>query len=124
MKIRRAAKYGFCAGVRIADKKVKKFAAEGNRGAILGQVVHNERVVQEMERLGVATVDRLDAQRLHLLDHALVVHDLAEDVAGIAGRGKLLDLLVGDAHSGAEAVLGGAPGLHAPILQPGFRLYG
>jgi len=60
MKIRRAAKYGFCAGVRIADKKVKKFAAEGHRGAILGQVVHNERVVQEMEALGVATVERLD----------------------------------------------------------------
>jgi (E)-4-hydroxy-3-methyl-but-2-enyl pyrophosphate reductase len=60
MKIRRAAKYGFCAGVRIADKKVKKFAAEGHRGAILGQVVHNERVVEEMEALGVATVDRLD----------------------------------------------------------------
>ena len=60
MKIRRAAKYGFCAGVRIADKKVKKFAAEGNRGAILGQVVHNERVVEEMEALGVATVDGLD----------------------------------------------------------------
>ena len=25
MKIKRAEKYGFCAGVRIADKKVKKF---------------------------------------------------------------------------------------------------
>jgi hypothetical protein len=49
MKVVRAAKYGFCAGVRIADIKVKKFAAGGNRGAILGQVVHNERVVEEME---------------------------------------------------------------------------
>jgi 4-hydroxy-3-methylbut-2-enyl diphosphate reductase len=60
VKIRRATKYGFCAGVRIADKKVKKFAAAGNRGHILGQVVHNERVVEEMEALGVSTVDRLD----------------------------------------------------------------
>jgi len=60
MKVRRAAKYGFCAGVRIADKKVKKFAQAGNRGAILGQVVHNERVVEEMEALGVATVESLD----------------------------------------------------------------
>ena len=60
MRIRRAAKYGFCAGVRIADKKVKKFAAAGNSGHILGQVVHNERVVEEMEALGVSTVDRLD----------------------------------------------------------------
>lgn len=56
MKVKRAAKYGFCSGVRIADLKVKRFAAGGGRGAILGQVVHNERVVEEMERLGVRTV--------------------------------------------------------------------
>jgi 4-hydroxy-3-methylbut-2-enyl diphosphate reductase len=39
---------------------VKKFAREGNVGSILGQVVHNERVVQEMEQLGVHTVQRLE----------------------------------------------------------------
>jgi (E)-4-hydroxy-3-methyl-but-2-enyl pyrophosphate reductase len=60
MKIKRAAKYGFCSGVRIADLKVKRFAAKGGKGAILGQVVHNERVVQEMENLGVRTVDSID----------------------------------------------------------------
>jgi (E)-4-hydroxy-3-methyl-but-2-enyl pyrophosphate reductase len=59
MKIKRAEKYGFCSGVRIADLKVKRFAAKGGKGAILGQVVHNERVVQEMERLGVRTVHAL-----------------------------------------------------------------
>lgn len=59
MKVKRAAKYGFCAGVRIADQKVKKFAAQGNSGHILGQVVHNERVVDEMDRLGVHTVHEL-----------------------------------------------------------------
>lgn len=59
MKVIRAAKYGFCSGVRIADLKVKRFAAAGGRGAILGQVVHNERVVQEMEELGVRTVDEI-----------------------------------------------------------------
>ncbi len=56
MKIKRAEKYGFCSGVRIADLKVKRFAAGGGRGAILGQLVHNERVVAEMEQLGVRTV--------------------------------------------------------------------
>jgi (E)-4-hydroxy-3-methyl-but-2-enyl pyrophosphate reductase len=61
MKVKRAAKYGFCSGVRIADLKVKRFAAGGGRGAILGQVVHNERVVEEMERLGVRTVNELAA---------------------------------------------------------------
>ena len=60
MRVKRAAKYGFCSGVRIADLKVKRFAAKGGRGAILGQVVHNERVVEEMERLGVRTVEDIE----------------------------------------------------------------
>jgi 4-hydroxy-3-methylbut-2-enyl diphosphate reductase len=57
--VKRAEKYGFCSGVRIADLKVKRFAAAGGRGAVLGQIVHNERVVEEMETLGVRTVDEL-----------------------------------------------------------------
>ena len=61
MKVKRAEKYGFCSGVRIADLKVKRFAAAGGRGAILGQVVHNERVVEEMDRLGVRTVEEITA---------------------------------------------------------------
>lgn len=61
MRVRRAEKYGFCAGVRIADQKVKKFAhLGGTDGKILGQVVHNERVVEEMESLGVPTVQSLE----------------------------------------------------------------
>ncbi len=60
MKIKRAAKYGFCSGVRVADIKVRRFASQGGRGAILGQVVHNERVVEEMESLGVRTVDAIE----------------------------------------------------------------
>ena len=60
MQIKRAAKYGFCSGVRVADIKVKRFAKAGGRGAILGQVVHNERVVDEMACLGVSTVKSMD----------------------------------------------------------------
>ncbi len=60
MKVRRAEKYGFCAGVRVADRKVKKFAASGQAdGHILGQLVHNEQVVEEMGSIGVETVDTL-----------------------------------------------------------------
>jgi (E)-4-hydroxy-3-methyl-but-2-enyl pyrophosphate reductase len=59
ISVKRAAKYGFCSGVRIADLKVKRFAAKGGSGAILGQVVHNERVVREMEELGVRTVEAI-----------------------------------------------------------------
>jgi len=60
MRIKRATKYGFCAGVRVADRKARQFAAEGGRGAILGALVHNERVVRELEELGLDTADSLD----------------------------------------------------------------
>jgi (E)-4-hydroxy-3-methyl-but-2-enyl pyrophosphate reductase len=60
VKVKRAEKYGFCIGVRQADERVRAFAAAGGRGRILGQVVHNERVVEDLTRLGVATVERLD----------------------------------------------------------------
>lgn len=58
--VKRAAKYGFCSGVRVADIKVRRFANGGERGAILGQVVHNERVVHEMEQLGMRTVGAIE----------------------------------------------------------------
>jgi 4-hydroxy-3-methylbut-2-enyl diphosphate reductase len=60
IRVKRATKYGFCSGVRVANIKVRRFADDGRRGAILGQVVHNERVVAEMEELGMRTVDRID----------------------------------------------------------------
>lgn len=58
--LRRAEKYGFCAGVRIADRTVRQLAAGGRRGRILGQLVHNERVVSDLVQLGFATADALD----------------------------------------------------------------
>lgn len=61
--IKRAAHYGFCSGVRAADIKVRRFVAGGGCGAVLGQVVHNERVVEELEQLGVHTVRSLEEVR-------------------------------------------------------------
>lgn len=60
IKVKRAEKFGFCSGVRVADLKVRRFAGGGGRGAILGQVVHNERVVEDMERLGMRTVHSIE----------------------------------------------------------------
>ena len=59
ISVKRAGKYGFCSGVRVADIKVRRFATDGGSGAILGQVVHNERVVAEMEELGMRTVETI-----------------------------------------------------------------
>ena len=117
MKIRRAAKYGFCAGVRIADKKVKKFAREGNRGSILGQVVHNERVVEEMERLGVGTVqDVEEASAGTLVFSAHGVPPSFHDAARRRGL-RILDTtcpFVYDIHDEAEAAL--AAGSHLVFI--------
>jgi len=54
-----AEKYGFCAGVRVADKLVRLAAQKGLKGAILGQVVHNESVERAMADLGFPTVNEL-----------------------------------------------------------------
>jgi 4-hydroxy-3-methylbut-2-enyl diphosphate reductase len=40
--------------------KVGQFAGSGGKADILGQVVHNERVVQEMEELGMRTISSID----------------------------------------------------------------
>ena len=92
MKVKRAAKYGFCSGVRIADLKVKRFAAGGGKGAILGQVVHNERVVEEMEHLGVRTVEQIDGRRR--ADHRL----LRARCAAVVSRGREDDRAEGPRH--------------------------
>lgn len=63
LTLKRAEKYGFCAGVRIADRTVRKLAAEGRSGQILGQLVHNERVVSDLVQLGFATTSSLDEVR-------------------------------------------------------------
>lgn len=63
VKVIRARKYGFCSGVRTAILKAKKFASQNKEGAILGQIVHNEWVVEEMERLGLKTVETLSEVR-------------------------------------------------------------
>jgi 4-hydroxy-3-methylbut-2-enyl diphosphate reductase len=65
MEVVLAEKYGFCAGVRVADKLVRLAVGKGQKGAILGQVVHNESVEREMASLGFPTVHALEAAKQH-----------------------------------------------------------
>jgi 4-hydroxy-3-methylbut-2-enyl diphosphate reductase len=60
IRVKRAASYGFCAGVRSADLKIRRHAAAGDRSAVLGPPVHNERVVAELEVLGLRVIDRIE----------------------------------------------------------------
>jgi (E)-4-hydroxy-3-methyl-but-2-enyl pyrophosphate reductase len=59
--VRIAKRTGFCYGVREAIDKAKESSAAGKRTHTLGQVVHNEGVVNDLQRLGIKTVETLDA---------------------------------------------------------------
>ena len=58
--VRIAKRTGFCYGVREAIDKAKEAAAAGKATHTLGQVVHNEGVIRDLEQIGVHTVDALD----------------------------------------------------------------
>jgi len=51
---------GFCYGVREAIDYAKTAAAEGKQTHTLGQVVHNEGVIEHLEAQGIRTVATLD----------------------------------------------------------------
>lgn len=59
-EIRIAKRTGFCYGVREAIDKAKEASAAGKVTHTLGQVVHNEGVIRDLEALGIETVDTLD----------------------------------------------------------------
>jgi (E)-4-hydroxy-3-methyl-but-2-enyl pyrophosphate reductase len=59
-EVRIARRTGFCYGVRDAIDKAKEAAAAGKRTHTLGQVVHNEGVINALQAQGIRTVDSLD----------------------------------------------------------------
>jgi (E)-4-hydroxy-3-methyl-but-2-enyl pyrophosphate reductase len=78
-EVRIARRTGFCYGVREAIDKAKEARAAGKATHTLGQVVHNEGVISDLERLGVRHVDSLDE-----VDHGSAVviraHGVRPDV--------------------------------------------
>lgn len=55
-----ARRTGFCYGVREAIDYAKLAAAQGKSTHTLGQVVHNEGVIRDLQEQGIRTVDTLD----------------------------------------------------------------
>ncbi len=55
-----ARRTGFCYGVREAIDYARLAAAEGKKTHTLGQVVHNEGVIAQLQGQGIQTVDALD----------------------------------------------------------------
>jgi 4-hydroxy-3-methylbut-2-enyl diphosphate reductase len=59
-EVRIAHRTGFCYGVREAIDRAKESAAGGKLTHTLGQVVHNEGVIGQLQGIGVRSVDTLD----------------------------------------------------------------
>ena len=59
-KVHVARRTGFCYGVREAIDYARLAAAQGKQTHTLGQVVHNEGVVRQLQGQGIRTVDTLD----------------------------------------------------------------
>jgi 4-hydroxy-3-methylbut-2-enyl diphosphate reductase len=78
-EVRIAKRTGFCYGVREAIDKAKEASAAGKPTHTLGQVVHNEGVVRDLQALGIQTVETLDD-----VDHGAAVviraHGVRPDV--------------------------------------------
>jgi 4-hydroxy-3-methylbut-2-enyl diphosphate reductase len=78
-EVRIAKRTGFCYGVREAIDKAKEAAAAGKATHTLGQVVHNEGVIANLQQLGVQNVETLDD-----VDHGAAVviraHGVKPDV--------------------------------------------
>jgi 4-hydroxy-3-methylbut-2-enyl diphosphate reductase len=77
--VRIAKRTGFCYGVREAIDKAKEASSAGKLTHTLGQVVHNEGVVRDLQDLGIQTVETLDD-----VDHGAAVviraHGVRPDV--------------------------------------------
>ena len=59
-KIEKAAKTGFCFGVRRAIDLLEKIARERGGVETLGAVVHNQQVLQKLADIGVKVVNNID----------------------------------------------------------------
>jgi 4-hydroxy-3-methylbut-2-enyl diphosphate reductase len=59
-EVRIARRTGFCYGVREAIDYARLAAAQGKQTHTLGQVVHNEGVIAQLQGQGIRTVDTLD----------------------------------------------------------------
>ncbi|HWH23882.1 MAG TPA: 4-hydroxy-3-methylbut-2-enyl diphosphate reductase [Candidatus Limnocylindria bacterium] len=92
-EVRIARRTGFCYGVREAIDYARLAAAEGKLTHTLGQVVHNEGVIAQLEEQGIKTVDTLDQ-----VDHGAAVV--------IRAHGVTPDVMQRAQHKGLEVIDG------------------
>ncbi len=126
LKIRVAKDAGFCFGVRDAIEKAREVAREHGKVYMLGDIVHNERVVKDLARENVKVVDSLDEvkdapvlfrahgtipdlwedagkKELNIVDATCpLVHEIHDEIKKLNAEGRKL-IIIGD-HGHDEVV--------------------
>ncbi len=92
MKVLRGKNAGFCFGVKRAVAAAEKLSGSGNY--VLGSIIHNESVINKLEKAGVKTINSLDEVSFNKGDNLLIrTHGESEDTIN---RAKALGLNVID----------------------------
>ena len=77
MKITKAESAGFCFGVDRAVEMTKNLALSGKKVATMGPLIHNRQAVEELEKIGVVTMEDLnvpDGYEVVLRSHGVEKH--------------------------------------------------
>jgi len=133
LKITRAEHGGFCFGVRDALDKARTAAQEYGQVYMLGDIVHNERVVQSLEAEGARVVGNLDEVKdgpvlfrahgtppevweaarqrgLHIIDATCpLVHEIHKEVRKLHEEGRTIILIGDHGHEEVEGIRAQVP---------------
>jgi 4-hydroxy-3-methylbut-2-enyl diphosphate reductase len=134
MKIEKSAKIGFCFGVRRALDILEKEAKERGGIETLGEVVHNEQVLQNLAKLGVKVAhtipdikgktvvigahgvtpeveEQIKARRIKIINTTCPFVDRAQVAAKRLAEAGFFVIVYGDAnHAEVKGILGWAKG--------------
>ncbi len=79
MKVLRGKHAGFCFGVKRAVSEAEKLSGSGNY--VLGHIIHNESVINKLEKAGVKTINSLDDVSFSAGDNLLIrTHGEGEEI--------------------------------------------
>ena len=133
LKITRARHGGFCFGVRDALEKARAAAREHGRVFMLGHIVHNERVVEQLEQEGAQVVDSLDKIKggpvlfrahgtppevweqarekgLEIIDATCpLVHEIHREVRNLHAEGRRIIIIGDHGHEEVEGIRAQVP---------------
>ncbi len=134
MKIEKSAKIGFCFGVRRALDILEREAQERGGIETLGEVVHNEQVLQKLARLGIRVANNVSdikgntvvlgahgvtpeveneikSRRIKIIDTTCPFVDRAQRAAKRLAEAGFFVIIYGDAHHAeVKGILGWAKG--------------